>query len=254
MTDYAQGGIADFQVEFLDHPQGQPVDPTSISLSILSGSTTIAGPFTYPANVIRTALGLYHYPWSVPASQALGAYTASWTATVNSTQRTGYELFNIVVGIDVITGSPTGWATVADVQALTGQTVSTAQVQQANGVIEMLAGRTYALAYSRTGSRDQEWMRRAVAYQTAWLVAQPDLFGRLDLENLSSTGRGLSLRDNGIVLAPMAKWALKRVSWLKSRSLHVRSPYQDGLSPISPNPDSAANDFYETWSPMETGW
>jgi hypothetical protein len=35
------------------------------------------------------------------------------------------------------------------------------------------------------------------------------------------------------VLAPLAKRALGRVSWLRSRSLHVRSPFQDGLGPLS---------------------
>jgi hypothetical protein len=32
-----------------------------------------------------------------------------------------------------------------------------------------------------------------------------------------------------LVLAPLAKKALNRVSWLRSRSLHVRAPFEDGL-------------------------
>jgi hypothetical protein len=57
MSDYAQGGIAHLVVEFLDHPQGQPVDPTSISLQILQGSTPIAGPWTYPGTIVRDLTG-----------------------------------------------------------------------------------------------------------------------------------------------------------------------------------------------------
>lgn len=228
MTDYAQGGIAHLTVEFLDHPQGQPVDPSAISLSILQNSTTIAGPWTYPGTIVRDLIGLFHYDWSVPADLALGAYTASWTATVNSTQRTGYESFNIVAGFDVITGNPDGWATIADVSNLTGSVVTDAQLSQANAVIELHSGRVYSLAHANTGARDLEWMRRACAYQAAWMLSQPDMFSRMDI---TSVGSGVGLKEKGLVLAPLAKQALNRVSWLKSRSLHVRSPFQDGAGP-----------------------
>ncbi|MCA1694508.1 MAG: hypothetical protein LC749_07155, partial [Actinobacteria bacterium] len=64
MSDYAQGGIAHFTATFLDHPQGSPVDPTSITLSVLQNSTPIAGPWTYPGTIVRDLVGLYHYDWS----------------------------------------------------------------------------------------------------------------------------------------------------------------------------------------------
>lgn len=257
MSDYSQGGIAHLQAEFLDHPQGQPIDPTAISLSIVQGATTIAGPFTYPTQIVRDLVGLYHYDWSVPATQALGAYTAVWTATVNGTQGTGYENFNIVVGFAIITGNPDGWATPADVVTITGVTgvaVTDALVIQANAVIEMHAGRTYATAKATTGTRDAEWMKRAVAYQAAWMLSQPDMFTRLEMEAISATGRPVPIRESALTLAPLARRALKRVSWLKSRSVHVRSQWQDGMSPISSDPDSAGNDFYESFSPMAGGW
>lgn len=233
MSDYAQGGIAHFVAEFLDHPQGQPVDPSAISLSILQGSTPIAGPFAYPGTIVRDLVGLFHYDWSVPQAQALGAYIASWTATVSGTTRTGYENFNVVVGFDVITGNPDGWASLTDVAALTGAVVTDAQLTQANAVVEMHSGRVYSQAIARTGSRDAEWMRRACAYQAAWMLAQPDVFTRLEMQAISATGRPVPIIASALTLAPLARRALNRVSWYRSRSLHVRSPFEDGLGPLS---------------------
>lgn len=123
----------------------------------------------------------------------------------------------------------TTWATASDVVSLTGQGVTQTQLEQANGVIELHAGKIYTLAAVNTGTRDAEWMRRACAYQAAWMLSQPDMFARLDLNALTQEGRAVGLKEHALVLAPLAKRALNRVSWLRSRSLHVRAPFVDGL-------------------------
>lgn len=119
----------------------------------------------------------------------------------------------------------TNWASTADVLSLTGKTVTEQQLDQANAVIELHAGRIHSLAEANTGSRDKEWLRRACAFQAAWQLSQPDLHGRLDM---TSVPGGAALKEGALTLAPLAKRALARVSWLKSRSLHVRSPFVDG--------------------------
>lgn len=130
----------------------------------------------------------------------------------------------------------TTWATVGDVASLTGVSVDTTTLSQANAVIELHSGRIYSLSgvsdpngVTNTGARDIEWMRRACAYQAAWMAAQFDMFTRLDLNAVNQEGRAVGLKDYTLVLAPLAKRALDRVSWRKSRSLHVRSPFEDGL-------------------------
>lgn len=130
----------------------------------------------------------------------------------------------------------TTWATEGDVASLTGVVVDSTQISQANAVIELHSGRIYSLStvtdpngVTNTGPRDAEWMRRACAYQAAWMAAQPDMFTRLDLNAVNQEGRAVGLKDYTLVLAPLAKRALDRVSWRKSRSLHVRSPFEDGL-------------------------
>ena len=125
----------------------------------------------------------------------------------------------------------TTWATVADVSSLTGADVSSTDIARANTVIELHTGRLYTDAATRTGTRDLEWMRRACAYQAAWMLSQPDMFSRLDLNAINQEGRAVGLKEHALVLAPLAKRALARVSWLRSRSLHVRSPFEDSLGP-----------------------
>lgn len=154
----------------------------------------------------------------------------------------------------------TTWCTVADVLQLTGVGVDQSQVLQANAVIELHVGRTYFEIMSnpdggqvKIGRRDLEWMRRAAAYQCAWMTAQPDMFLRLDMDAVASTGRPIQLKDRALVLAPLARKAIARCSWLRTRSLHIRSPHQDGMGPISPNAASEANDGYETWSALGGG-
>lgn len=140
----------------------------------------------------------------------------------------------------------TTWATTDDVLSLTGTTVTDAQLAQANGVVEVHSGRLYVDAVERTGTRDIEWMRRAVAYQAAWLTAQPDAFSRLDLTQVTQEGRAIGLKEHALTLAPLTERALGRVSWLRSRSLHVRSPFVDGLGPVS----TAIIDYDDD----DTGW
>lgn len=230
MANYPQGSIAELRVTFLDRPNGVPVDPTVISLSIYNDvSALVAGPFTYPAQVHRELAGLYGYDWSVPEDLALGEYTAEWRATISGSVRTGYELFSVTEGAVVTPGQPLAWATTEDVERITGVVVSSAVVSQAQAAIEVHSGRTYA-ARDRTGTRDQGWLKYAVAYQAAWLPSQPDYAQRMDLTGVTGPGAAtgtVPLTSTGMVLAPMARWALKRVSWLKSRSLHVRSPFVD---------------------------
>jgi hypothetical protein len=128
----------------------------------------------------------------------------------------------------------TTWATTADVLSLTGSTVTDDQLAQANAVLELHSGRFYTDALARTGTRDIEWMRRACSYQAAWMLSQPDMFARIDISQVAQEGRAVGLKDHALVLAPLAKRALARVSWLKSRSLHVRSPFVDGLGVAEP--------------------
>lgn len=159
--------------------------------------------------------------------------------------------------IPVNPAGQTTWCTVTDVLQLTGITVDLPQVIMANATLELHLGRTYTELMSnpdngqvKIGRRDLEWLRRACAYQCAWMTAQPDMFTRLDADAIGTGGRPIQLKDRGLVLAPLARKAIDRCSWLRTRSVHIRSPFEDGMGPISPNATAEANDSYETWSSL----
>lgn len=255
MSVHALGALAPLTARFYDAPGGAAIDPEALSLSISRDQFTTLGPVDYPVGIVRESLGVYRYDWTVPTTIAPGDYDAAWTATMVGGVQVGHETLTLIAGGLVEAGGVNRqtWATAADVAALTDVVVTDLTVAQANATLELLSGRIYAIAASRTGNRDAEWMRRACAYQAAWLVQQPDAFQRTDLTNLSASGRGLALTTTGLVLAPLARWALRRVSWLKSRSLHVRSPFQDGLGPVSPNAVSEVNDAFESFVGFDGG-
>lgn len=143
------------------------------------------------------------------------------------------------------------WATTATVLDVTGAEVTEQDVAQAQALIEVMCGRIW-LDTPRLRKRDLFWLARAVAYQAAWAPAQPGLETRMDLTASSQDGVTANLTTDAMVLAPMAARAINRLSWRKSRTLHVRSPFVDGIG-IGVNPLLESTDDLQQWAPMQGG-
>lgn len=119
------------------------------------------------------------------------------------------------------------WATAADVLAVTGQTVDTAEVTRAQGVIDIYSNVTIE-ASGNVRARDARLLSMAVCYQTAWQANQIDVMTRTDVQSLSQDGASFTTsNDEALVLAPLAKRCLDRLSWAKPRSLRVKSNLGD---------------------------
>lgn len=116
----------------------------------------------------------------------------------------------------------TTWATVADVKNIARADVTEDDVVSAGFCIDLFAARLY-IDKDRIGARDQYWLKCAVAYQAAWLQANPDVFQRILLDTDGSGQSTTKFGVDGLTLAPFAAKSLGRVSWLRSRSLHIRS-------------------------------
>ena len=144
----------------------------------------------------------------------------------------------------------TTWATTQDVLTFTGVTVTDAQLAIASGTVDMHVKRTYD-DVSRVGTRDQYWLKLALCYQAAWLSGQYDMFVRMDITSLGQSRSITQFGPNAMTLGPLAKKALKNVSWLKSRSLHVQSPFTDGIGVFGTDPQSPGSDDLYPWSPIE---
>jgi len=117
------------------------------------------------------------------------------------------------------------WATTDDVATITGKTVTAEELAAANSVLELVVGRIYTEWHERIGPRDTEYMRRAVAAQAVWQRGQPDFWERMDVKSIGDTGQGgsINLRDTALILAPLARIAIHKLTWRKSRSVVPKS-------------------------------
>lgn len=144
------------------------------------------------------------------------------------------------------------WALLTDVTEITGVTVTAGQLAQAQAQIEVRIGRLGA-ATSRIGTADLMWLKRAVSYQAAWLKANPDVVSRMDVTQFNQDGASATVRGDGLVLAPLAKRALRHVSWRGTRSVHTDSVYSTGGAPFYPAAEGVVaimedTDRFDRWA------
>lgn len=128
-------------------------------------------------------------------------------------------------------------ANVEEVQNLTGVTVKTDQIRQAQGIIDLVSGRSLD-DVTRLSSRDQAYLKSAVIYQAAWMDSHPEVVSTMDVSSISQPDLNVRFRDDreAHLLAPLAQVALRRVSWRRSKSVSARSVF--------------ANQQTERWVPM----
>jgi hypothetical protein len=143
------------------------------------------------------------------------------------------------------------WATTQDVINAAGVTVTDQQLAQAQAAIEVFSNRIYADT-DRMRTRDLHWLGQAVAYQAAWIAGQFGLETRLDATQIQQDQVSSTLTGDGLVLAPMAARALRKVSWMRSRTVHIRSAVE-GAGPIVGNTLSDGSDDHLVWAPYRGG-
>jgi hypothetical protein len=143
--------------------------------------------------------------------------------------------------------------TVDEVQEWTGVVVTPAQISSAQGVLGLIVGRDLGDEGWRLRvpyTRDQRHLQQAVAYQSAWLTAHPDAFTASDVAASSVDGAQQTFRDTGVVLAPLAAMALRRLSWKGSRTVTaVAAPVDTRVKDYTVSVLETWDDT-ETWRPM----
>lgn len=113
-------------------------------------------------------------------------------------------------------------ATTTDVKDITGKIVSNQLVARAQYVIESYVGK---FEDEITNTRDTEIMKRAVAYQSAYMNNNEDLV--YEQMSVSTTGQNdayTTFRSNDKAspwIAPMAVMICNRLSFAKSRSVYT---------------------------------
>lgn len=144
------------------------------------------------------------------------------------------------------------FATIAEVLALTGATVTAPQRSQAAVVIEMTTGLIEGTLDQRPdmSDRDRYWLRVACAYQAAWLLSQPDFLTRDDVSSLSLDGQSASGKADWLVLSPLARRAMKRLSWRGTRTLYNEPTARDVEAAIARHTLDDSRDELGQWSPI----
>lgn len=143
------------------------------------------------------------------------------------------------------------WCTLQDVTDCTRAAVTDEVLRQAQKNIEAFSGRIY-LDTPRIRTRDLYWLGQAVAYQAGWIAGQFGLETRLDATQIQQDQVSSNLKEDGLTLAPMAAKSLRRVSWMRSRTVHIRSAVE-GAGPLIGNPLSDGSDDHQVWAPYTGG-
>ena len=114
------------------------------------------------------------------------------------------------------------WATVSDCQAITGYTPDAGTVTVAQSVVETYVNRTEDAAASFT-ERDLGHLRKAVAFQAAWLAGQPGYLTRMGANSVQQDGLSTTLTNPAdMTVAPLAQRAIKNLSWMGTRTVQRR--------------------------------
>ena len=136
------------------------------------------------------------------------------------------------------------WATTGDVVAYTGVTAAAAQVGQAQAVVEMFADTTIdASDAGNISPKNLRLLKMATAYQAAWITQHPDAFTNVDLTNYNQDQvSGTLAHANALILAPLAKRCIDRLSWKRIRPLRIGARGGFGQIPRTMNTTSAVMD------------
>ncbi len=138
------------------------------------------------------------------------------------------------------------WATVADVLALTGKTVTEATRTHAASSIEDHTGLLEEVERTDISDRDRKWLQKAVCYQAAWIVAQPDYLERNAVAEAEQDGqKAVMANRDWLTLAPLARKCLKRLSW---RGVRTVDTLGRSTTPVNINSDEYEDTL--DWSPV----
>lgn len=125
------------------------------------------------------------------------------------------------------------FATTTNVKDITGKIVNAQLLGRAQYVIEAYVGKFDAEV---TDTRDREILKRAVSYQSAYMLENEDLV--YEQMSVSTTGQNdayTTFRQNDDAspwIAPLAVMICKRLSFMKSRSVKTGK-----MSQVSENID-----------------
>lgn len=118
------------------------------------------------------------------------------------------------------------WTDAAEASLITGHEITEQDVVQANQIIEIWVGVVPEIA-DKLRPRDLRLLKKAEAFQAAWMQHKPALLERSDTDNVIQDTLQYTKGDQDMhVLAPIAKAAIQRLSWRSARTIDPLTPSQ----------------------------
>lgn len=141
------------------------------------------------------------------------------------------------------------WATVEQVEAVTGVEVTAPQLAAAQSVIEIYANRTSATDHDATlSARDANALKQAVSWQAVWQAAQAGYETRSAFRQLDQDGlRVATDAQSDVLLSPLAARALRNLSWKGTRTVKIAATTRP--APLLDFTDEG-NDGRHGWEPL----
>lgn len=121
------------------------------------------------------------------------------------------------------------WCTVQEAADITNESFTTGELQAANSILEIWVGVTTDArdAIAAKSGRDLRLLKKAEAFQAAWMKSKPALLARSDTEQVIQDSLQYTKGDQDMhILAPLAKAAVMRLSWRNQRTIDPLSPDQ----------------------------
>lgn len=222
-----------------------PVDLSSASsvvfrMHLLGDNTTVVQGL---CDIVDAEEGRVQYSFTSANTQFAGNYIATITvAFSHGTQAFPFNDYYLVQVESDLDSDPYDaddelyFATVANARAM-GYDVEAIDLLRAQGHIEAVCGRMIEqLQRAELPLGDEAILRKATVYQAVWLRANPDVEERTDVTQIRTaglSGESAQLTTDGIVLAPLARRLLTRLSWVRSRS--IRTSLRGRIAGVNPN-------------------
>lgn len=149
---------------------------------------------------------------------------------------------------------PQTWTTPAYASEITGDSVTHSDLVKATSVIELWTGVFADDPPAKISGHDLRALKKAESYQAAWMASQIDYTGRSDVYHSSHDGV-VTIKGNEDMhtLAPLARQAIKRLSWKRSRSIEALTPDQARDirgKKSAEHMSNSDNDDHLNWEPM----
>lgn len=238
---YLQGDDVTLTAQFYEYSGGPGAILTDVTVTItkVGDSVPTLGPVS--SGIGNPANGLYTYVWSTSLDTDAADYTVVWDGTDADLEPV--QASEVIGVIAAVTGT---WCSLADVLAVTGTSVTTAQLAAASAVITVYANRNPTASENLT-TRDRYWLQQACAWQARWQAQQPGYDQRSAVGSVGQdTVQVGYTAEWQVTLAPLAARAMKNLSWKGSRSVAVHS----SLTMRGVDFTNEESDWYSTWYPL----